>query len=416
MEGPATHHAAHTTQSASRFTFHVSRYYLLSLLFFALGLLSKPMLVTLPFVLLLLDYWPLCRFSPAEPVPDIQGSRFKVQGSEFPPPPVQPQDPNTPLLHLLVEKAPFVLLAGVSSAVTFWVQKNAGAMVDMASLSWTARAANALVAYCRYLGKLFYPAKLAFFYPHPAHWPADVVLASGLLLAGLTALALGLRRRCPWMMVGWFWFVGTLVPVIGVVQVGIQSMADRYSYIPSIGIILACAWGAHELTRKGRYRGVAVSLAAAALTLLCLVLTRRQAGYWRNSETFFRRALAVTENNYLACLLLGGTLTERGQTEEALELYRRAVQIAGSHADARNIYGDALLAKGRVEEAMAQFREALALDPNSAEAHNGSGAVLKSQGWVDEAIGQFELAAALKPDLVAAHSNLGNALALKGRF
>ena len=390
---------------------HTSRHcwYWTAVVMFTLGLMSKPMLVTLPFLLLLLDYWPLGRFSAAAPVPDNQGSNFA-------PRPAQLQNSNLPRLHLLVEKAPFFLLAGASSAVTFCVQKTAGAMADMAPLSWTARAANALVAYCRYLGKLFYPAKLAFFYPHPAHWPAGTVLAAGLLLAAFTVLALGLRRSHPWALVGWFWFVGTLVPVIGLVQVGMQSMADRYNYIPSIGIILVCAWGAQELTQQRRSRVVAVSLAAAALTLLCLALTRRQVGYWRNSETLFRQALAVTENNYLACLLLGGALTDRGETEEAIELYRRAVQIAPFYQDGRNIYGNALLSKGRFEEAVIQFREALTLDPNSAEAHNGLGAVLKSQGQLDDAIGQFELAAALKPALVEAHSNLGNALALKGRF
>ena len=391
-------------------------WYWAALCMFALGLMSKPMLVTLPFVLLLLDYWPLRRFSSPAPGPDLQSSEFKAQGSKFLSARVQFLGSQGMMLRLFAEKVPFFLLAGLSSAVTFQVQQSAGAMVEMTTLSWAARAANALVAYCRYLGKLFYPAKLAFFYPHPTHWPVSVVLASGLLLVVLTVLALALRRSAPWVLVGWLWFVGTLVPVIGLVQVGVQSMADRYSYIPSVGIILICVWGGYALTRKRRFRVVVVSLAAAGMTLLCLVLARRQVGYWRDSETLFRQGVAATDNNYLACLLLGGVLADRGQTDEALELYRRAVQIAGSDKDARITYGDALLTTGRVEEAMIQFQAALALDQRSAEAHNGLGAILKSQRRLDEALEQFELAVALKPALIQAHSNLGNALALKGRF
>ena len=398
---------------ASGITHHATLFYLLALLFFALGLMSKGMLVTLPFLLLLLDYWPLQRLR--SPVTSYQS-----------------------LLPLLREKAPFFLLAAVSSAVTFFVQKGAGAVVEVARLSWAARVGNALVAYCRYVGKLFYPVNLAVFYPHPAHWPGSAVLVSGLLLLGLTALALGWRRRYPWLLVGWFWFVGALVPVIGLVQVGAQSMADRYTYIPSIGIIVLSVWGAYELalsakapypgiivlsvwgahglTRQRRYRVVGLSVVAAVVTLLCVAITRRETGYWQNGDTLFRRALAVTENNYLAYLHQGDSLADQGASDEAIEMYRWAVQIVPGYTDAHNNLGAALLAKGSLDEAIAQFQEALALSPNYAEAHNGLGAALKSKGELDEAIRRFERAIALKPDLPEAHSNLGNALAIKGRF
>jgi Tfp pilus assembly protein PilF len=364
--------------------------YFLSLFFFALGLMSKAMLVTWPFVMLLLDWWPLERFK-------VQGSRFKVQG-------------------LILEKVPFFALAAVMSMVTYEVQNQGGAVQLIENLPVNVRLGNALISYCRYLGKLFWPADLAVFYPHPGHWPmAGVMLACGPLVV-VTMVLVMIRRRYPFLLMGWLWYIGTLVPVIGLVQVGDQAMADRYTYIPSVGVLILVVWGAYELTRRWRYQPTVLGVAGLVVVVLCLGMTRQQLGYWRDNESLFRHALAVTENNYLAYYNLANNLTAKGQTDEAINQYLEVIRLKPDYAEAYNNLGNALFGQGQTAAAIRQYLEVIRLKPDYAEAYNNLGTAFLRQGQIAEAVNQYQQAIRLKPDFVEAHYNLGNALSMKGRI
>jgi protein O-mannosyl-transferase len=369
-------------------------YYSLTLLCFILGLLSKPMLVTLPFVLLLLDYWPLNRISNLKS--EISNPR--------------------PWSRLVWEKTPFFILAAVSSAVTLIVQKHAGAMARMAELTFAERVENAVISYARYLGKFLYPMNLAVFYPHPEQWPASIFSLAGLLLLGLCALAIMKRRQWPWLFVGWFWFVGTLVPVIGLVQVGGQSIADRYTYLPLIGILIALTWGLCEASSRLPSRAYTLPGAAAIAVISCAVLTRRQIGWWQDSGTLFRHVIAATGDNHIAYFHLGDYLLSRGDTDEAIRMYQSSIQTRPTFLEPHQNLGVALLSQARFEPASDQFREALRLKPDFADAHNGLGYALQRQGRLDDALAHFEQAVAADPTFFQAQCNLGNLLASKGRL
>jgi tetratricopeptide (TPR) repeat protein len=394
-----------------------NRFYALALVLFSLGLMSKAMLVTLPFVLLLLDYWPLARFR------------------------------QIGLRALAVEKIPFLLLAMAACAITFAVQKSAGAVAPMAPLPLQARLANAAVSYCRYLGKTVWPENLAVFYPHPVHWPAWEISFAVASLAAATLFVFKMRRIAPYLPVGWLWFVGTLVPVIGLVQVGAQAMADRYSYIPLVGVFVLMTWGAHHLLQREPHRVILLSATAVAAILPCIALTRQQIGNWRNSGTLFQHAAAVTRNNYVAYLHLGNFLGGENRPGQAIDAYRRAIQIYPRYADARLNLGVLLrlegsdesvkqlevvillqpgnaeahgqlglewLDKGAFEKAVDQFRQCLKINPADAEAHNNLGVALGREGHWDEAIGQLRAAIFLTPNYAKAHGNLGIVLAARG--
>ena len=356
---------------------------------FACGLMSKAMLVTMPFVLLLLDYWPLQRFK-------VSALGLRNKG-------------------LVLEKIPFFLLAAAVSVVTFLVQKQGGAVTTVEYLPIAARVGNALISYCRYLGKMFWPVDLAVFYPHPGYWPMAQVLLAGVFLCVVSALLLAQRKRYPFLLMGWLWFMGTLVPVIQLVQSGEQAMADRFSYVPSLGILIMVIWGVKELTRHWAYRTVVWSVAGSAAVILCLALTRQQLGYWRDSETLFRHAIAVTENNYFAYNNLGTALDKAGQTDEAIRQYQEALRLKSDDADAHNNLGNALLKTGQIDEAIRQYQEALRLKPQDAENHYNFGIALNKMGQSVEAISQFQEALRLKPGYADAHYNLGNALVNKGQ-
>jgi len=360
--------------------------YVLALCFFALGLMSKPMLVTWPFVMLLLDYWPLGRFKPG----------------------------RTP--RLLTEKILFLALAAAESVVTFAVQKRGGSVMAAENLPLIARGGNALVSYCRYLGKLFWPTDLAVFYPHPGHWPVAKVLLAGGLLLGISVLLFVQRRRSPASLMGWLWFIGTLVPVAGLLQVGDQAMADRYTYIPSLGVLIVAIWGAYELTRGWRHHVIALPVAGSVAIVLCMVLTRQQLGYWKDSEALFRHALEVTEDNYIAHNGLGVALYKKGQVDEAIGHYREAVRLEPNDSLAHDNLGLALVTNGQIDEAISQHQEALRLKPDNAGAHYNLGNALARKGQIDGAISQFQESLRLKPDDAAVHNNLGNALARKGQI
>jgi protein O-mannosyl-transferase len=425
-----------TMHPAPRTTFHVSRFTFqaLSLVLFALGLMCKPMLVTLPLILLLLDFWPLHRLS----FPFLQHPNTPALQHSIPP------------LQVLLEKLPFLALAAASSALTFLVQQQAGAVETTTRLALLDRVGNALVAYSRYLGKFLFPTRLAVFYPHPGHWPTATVLLACLVLIGLTVLMLALRRQRPYLIVGWLWFLVTLIPVIGLVQVGAQSMADRYSYIPLIGLFVIVAWGTHELTEYWRLHPLLPCVLAIGVLLACITLTCHEVAFWKDSGTLFQRALAVTDPNSIAHLHLGNyALLEQGRLDEAISHFRAAINLEPSLADAHSQLGTALYRQGRREEgvlqletatrlkpsyapahfnlgvalqnqgrsddAITQFREALRCRPDYAEAHNGLGVALETKGQINEGLGHLEEAVRLRPDLATAHCNLGLALVIKGR-
>ena len=291
-------------------------FYLLALLFFALGLMSKPMLVTWPFVMLLLDYWPLGRLS----FPALHPS-------------------TTPPLCLIWEKVPFLLLAMIASAVTVVVHKQEGAVVSIASVPMSVRIANAFVSYARYLGQMFWPTDLAIPYLHPGHWPLGSVCMGVALVAGCSAASLWEGRRRPYLLVGWFWFLGTLVPVIGLIQWGNHAMADRFLYVPSVGLFVAVAWVLGEGMRRWGLPKPAVG-SVAALVLLALALrSRNQLHYWRDSQTLFRHALEVTENNHVAHNNLGVALLKKGQMDEAVWQFREAIRLYPDGANAHDNLG-----------------------------------------------------------------------------
>jgi protein O-mannosyl-transferase len=369
-----------------------SSFYLLSLFFFALGLMSKPMLVTWPFVMLLLDYWPLGRFS----FPALRHS-------------------STATLRLIWEKLPFFAVAAAASVVTFGVQQRAGALASGESLPLAARAGNALIAYCRYLGKLFWPADLAVFYAHPGQWPLGQVVIAGAVLLGLSVLVWMKRRRYPYLLMGWLWYCGALVPVSQVVQTGSHAMADRYTYLPLIGLFIPIIWSVCELTRGWRYQGLALSVGGGAAIVLCLALTRQQIGYWKDSEALFRHALDATKNNYLAHNSLGAALIKKGQINEAIRQCQEAIRLRPGYALAHNNLGLAFEEKGQADEAISQYQEALRVKPDFADACYNLANALLIKNQLDEAIRQFQRALQLKPDYAPAHNNLGVALARKGQ-
>jgi len=394
-------------EEPARQLLHPKVWYVLALTFCALGLMSKPMLVTLPFVLLLLDYWPLHRLQ----------ANFERS--------------NLRSVALLVwEKMPFFALSLASSFITFMVQRKGGAVSTTISLG--ARSANALVSYIRYLGKTFWPAKLSVLYPHPGHWPAWQVLLCAAALVLISVAVIALARARPWLAVGWFWFLGMMVPVIGLIQVGIQSMADRYTYLPLIGIFVMVVWTIAEIVGAGPGPETTREVASLSLTksrfvpallplgilalCACAALTRFQVRYWRDSETLFRHAVQVTKNNYLAYNNLGFFLSSQGKINEAMENYRKSIEIEPNYEDAQNNLGYALASQRKYLEAIEHYNAALRVKPNHTEVHNNLGNALAETGHTEEAIAHYLIVLNQKPDHADAHNNLGIALAMQGKL
>ncbi len=387
-----------------------SVFYLLSLFLLALGLMSKPVLVTWPCVMLLLDYWPLGRMQKVECRMQNGGAADTHHA-----PRTTHHARCSTFLRLVREKAPFFVLAALMSVVTFLVQRRAGALAAGEGRPLGARLGNALIAYCRYLGKLFWPTDLVVLYPHPGHWPLGKVLLAGGLILGISVLLWVQRKRYPFLLMGWLWYCGTLVPMSQVIQTGGHGMADRYTYLPSLGVLILTTWGAYELTRRWRYHVMVWFVTVGAAIAVCLALTRQQLGYWQDSEALFRRALAVTENNWPAHSNLGNALAKKGQIDEAIRQLQAALRLKPDFANAYNNLGYALFQKGQMDEAIRQFEQAIRLEPVYADAHNNLGYALFREGEMDEAIRQYQEALRLKPDLAEAHSNLGKALGRKGQ-
>jgi protein O-mannosyl-transferase len=398
-----TQHATRNAPHASHLTSHAGTFYLLSLFFLALGLMSKPTLVTWPCVMLLLDYWPLRRNAEWGMWNAESGAGGTGRGRAL------------PWTKLIWEKAPFFVLVALGSIATVLVQQRLGAVATAQDLPLGARVGNALISYCRYLGKLFWPADLAVHYPHPGYWPLAKVLLAGGGLLGLSVLLCVERRRYPYLLMGWLWYCGTLVPVSQIIQTGSQAMADRWTYLPSLGVLIIVVWGACELTRRWRHQWFVLSAAGGAALVLCLPLTRRQIGYWRDSEALFRHALEVTKNNYLARGNFGAALDAKGQLDEAIRQFQAALRLKPDDTLARNNLGAALCKKGQTDEAVRQLQEALRLKPDYADAHNNLGTALDQKGQSDKAIWQYQEALRLKPDYAEARNNLGLALGRKGQ-
>ncbi len=397
-----------------------SGFYVLSLVFFALGLMSKPMLVTLPFVLLLLDYWPLgrsaeCGMRSANSHSTHNASRITFHVS------------RNSLLPLLVEKLPFLALALAAGVATVLAQHAGGAVQSLEHLPLGSRLANALTAYATYLGKMVWPKNLSVFYPH-VPVPTWQWVLSALVLVCVTALCLRQARTRPWLLMGWLWFGVMLLPVIGLVQVGWQSLADRYTYLPLIGVFIMLAWapgtGWGRLAPSARKpevstgdepspprsRRVGLALTAVLLLGACLATTRFQLQHWQNAVTLFSHALEVTTGNWLAHNNLGTALAVQGKMEQGAEHFRAALQINPAYDDALNNYGRYLSERGEHEEAKTQLEALLRRNPRHARGHKNLGNVLFAQGDIAGGIAHYTLARQLQPDDTAAHEDLAAAL------
>jgi protein O-mannosyl-transferase len=351
----------------------IARYLLVSFVL-ACGLMSKPMLVTLPFVLLLLDYWPLAR---------IKGQFWKR----------------------VLEKIPMIALSVVSSVITFLVQK--GAVGQTEELPIFERINNAVVSYVLYIWQMLWPVDLAVFYPHPENrLPLWEIVSCLVLLICVTAVAIALRKRRPYLITGWLWYLGMLVPVIGLVQVGWQGRADRYTYLPQIGLYMAVTWGAVDLTAF--YRHQRTILATAALLLIGTLTSCAwvQTSYWRDSERLFRHAAAVTTNNDVADNNLGIVFLGQGKVDEAISLLQTAADLRPDNSPAHENLAKALLQKGRVTEALTHYRKLLELQPDNMEVHNIVGTVLVQQGRVGEGVEEWQKVLTLEPDNGNAMSNI----------
>lgn len=376
--------------------------YLIVLLLFLLGLMAKPMVVTLPLTLLLLDYWPLQRLSRDASSPDSPGDERSARRPE---------------LHILGEKVLFFLLAVACGVITLLSPGVQQASSSLARLPLNVRAANALVAAAGYLGKTIWPSSLAVYYPH-----REVALASwkiagaAVLVGGITILVLRMARRRPYLVFGWFWYLTTLLPVSGLIQVGGQSMADRYTYVPLIGIFVMISWGVADMASSWRLPAPALSVTAFVALFVLAFVSWRQAAYWQDDRTLFSHAIDVTSDNYLAELNLGVALERENKVDEAIPHYKEALRIRPFYADAHYNLAVALGGKGNIDEAALHYGRVLQIRPRDANAHNNLGFLLFRQGRLGEAIAHYQEAIRINPRFPLAQSNLGSALGRQGKI
>lgn len=368
-------------------------WYGLSLALFSLGLMSKPMIVTLPFTLLLVDIWPLGRLSFS-----LKQASKQIGG-------------------LLFEKAPFFALSAASCVITFIAQKSGGLVVPLEELSYESRVGNAACAYIAYLGKTPWPTSLTAFYPQQSRtvlsWP---VAGAFLLLAGITVLVVRSAKRAPYLAFGWFWYLGTLVPVIGLVQVAGQAMADRYTYVPLIGVFIATAWGLADWANQHRTFRYAIAAMAIACLVPLLALTRVQTNYWAGDREMWQHAIEVTSNNYVAENNLGTYYMTQGKTDEAITYYREAVRSAQGYADGWSNLGLALAKLNRTSEAIECFRRAVEINPDQTDGWTNLGLALGKQNRPAEAIECFQREVTRTPGDAHAWLNFGVALVKLNRY
>jgi protein O-mannosyl-transferase len=371
--------------------------YLLVLLFFILGLMAKPMLVTLPFVLLLLDYYPLHRFK-------TQSNRINSKQ-------------RSKAFHPVLEKIPFFIFVVISGVIALYAQKHGGSVASLEAITIQTRIANALVSYVNYLIKMIYPYGLTVIYPYPASFPWWQITGALFILLSVSFLAVKRIKQSPYLIVGWLWYLGTLVPVIGLVQVGDQSMADRYTYIPLIGIFIIISWGIPDFVKRWQHKKILLSATAAVILVASMTITYVQAGYWENSTTLFKHALNVTSNNYTAHNNYGRLIMiNNGKAEEAMPHFNKALNINPRSVEALNNIGVILAGKGKLDEAVSHFSRALSIRPNDVETHFNLGLALTQQGKIDNAIKHYEEALRIEPENEKAHINLALALQAQGRM
>jgi Tfp pilus assembly protein PilF len=352
--------------------------------------MSKPMLVTLPFVLLLLDVWPLGRY------------RWGGGGA------------GTSAVRLIGEKIPLFALAAGAGVVTIQTVAAAGALPDMTDMPLDVRIAHALVSYVLYIWKMIWPLDLAVFYPHPGHWPLWATASAVLFLGSVTALCILSLCNRPYIAIGWLWFVGTMVPVIGLVQVGSHGMADRYTYIPLIGLFVLGVWGAEDLFRRfGDDWRIPAVLSAVLLTILT-GLSWRQAQYWRDSSALYGHALRVTENNYLAYNNLGAVLMDAGKYDEAMRHFQKVLEIRPRYPIAHNNAGNLYALRKDYKRAVEHFQKAVQYAPNYYEARRNWGDVLIQKGDPDGALALYEPLRAQNPADPELLNNVGVAWVCKG--
>ena len=371
--------------------------YLLVLLFFILGLMAKPMLVTLPFVLLLLDYYPLYRFQKS-----TESNKSLQRSTVF---------------RLVLEKIPLFVLVAMASAVTFYAQKHGGAVASLDAIPIQSRIANALVSYINYILKMIYPSHLAVIYPHPVIFPWWQITGACFLLLCISFLAIRLIKRSPYFLIGWLWYLGTLIPVIGLVQVGNQSMADRYTYIPLIGIFFIISWGIPDLVKRWHRVKKSVPVIATAILFVFMVVTFFQVGYWKNSVALFKHTLNVTSNNYIAHNNYGRLIMiNNGKVDEAISHFNKALKINPRSVEALNNIGIILASRGKLDEAVSYFSKALRIQPYDEQTHFNLGLALSQQGKIDDAIKHYIEVLRVNPENEKAHINLGFALQAQGRL
>jgi hypothetical protein len=350
-------------------------------LIFAMGLMAKPMLVTLPVVLVLLDVWPLHRVTI-----------------------------RTDLWRCVTEKIPLLVLALVVAVATVWVQTEVGAVGTLQQLPVYFRVVNAIVAYASYVWQMVWPVGLAVFYPYPPTLPpTGTIVAAAVFVAAVTVLAIRGAGRRPYLLVGWAWYLVTLLPVIGLIQAGDQVMADRFTYVPLVGLFIVCAWGAADIVAWRPAVRPLVATAAVAAVIASAVAAHQQVQYWRTSETLWSRALAVTQGNHRAHAALGAVYDERGDTASAIAQYRQALRIVPDQAEWRNNLGLLYVKDNKVAEAMGQFAIATRLRPDFADAFNNLGAMHARAGQMTEAIAAYTEALRLDPGHTLARTNLARA-------
>ncbi len=361
--------------------------YVLLIFVFALALMAKPTTVTLPFVLLLLDYWPLDRFE------------------------------KLPLRQLVKEKIPLFVLSAGLCVITIVTQQSGDVLSLNRQLPFLVRLANALVSYVTYIAKMIYPVHLAVFYPHPENTlPLSKPIIAFVLLVAVSIVLLYFGRRKLYLTVGWLWFLGALVPVIGLVQAGEQAMADRYAYIPLVGLFIIVAWGASDLLGNWKYRKVLLAVLSAVVVLVLSVCTWLQTSCWRNSRILFEHALAVNENNYVAHYCLGEWWFQQGKNGEAVARFHEALRINPNYLLAHTGLGAALAKQGKFDEAIERFRYVIKYDPESDETYYNLGVALAAQGKYDDALQQYRKAVELNPDYVTVYNNTGAILFFQGKL
>jgi len=373
--------------------------YVVVLLFFVMGLMSKPMLVTLPFVLLLMDFWPLGRWQWGQ---EIEEEHIKA--------------PKSSALYLVVEKVPFFAITVIASIAAYITQRKGGAVPAMDFALLKMQTANAIVSYVSYIGKMIWPCKLAAHYPHPGMLPVWQVVGAGLLITCMSVFGVWKWRKFPYFTFGWFWFLGTFVPVIGFVKIGDFFMADRFTYVPLIGLFVVIAWGVPELVAQQRYKKIWLATLATIVLTILMLMTWKQVGYWRNSITLFEHTLKFTSNNYLAHTNLGLALYNQGREAEAIEHYLQALRIKPDYVIAHNNLGATLDNQGRTAEAIEHYLQALQIKPDFEKAHHNLGITLYKQGHKTKAIEHYLQALRIKPDYEKAYNSLGIALFRTGNI